>query len=76
MASLLLTTRPESVPPVVLMALASNPWGDSEKVNVMVAVWPICKLLVLLLTVTLGARVSALMTGARPEPPPLPAASV
>ena len=64
------------VPLFVTRSLRSNPSGVSLNVKVRVAVWPVDSAVVLLLTVTVGARVSMLMVGVSPAPPRLPAASV
>ena len=64
------------VPLVAVTSLRSNPSGVSLNVKVRVAVWPVDSAVVLLLTVTVGARVSMLMVGVSPAPPRLPAASV
>ena len=57
--SMLFTTKPDNVPPLVVMSLASKPTGTSEKVKVKVALWPTRRLELLLLIVKLGALVSA-----------------
>ncbi len=64
------------VPRVAVTSLRSNPSGASENVKVRVAVWPVDSAAVLLLTVTVGARVSMLMAGDDPAKPGLPTASV
>ena len=64
------------VPLVAVTSLRSNPSGVSLNVKVRVAVWPVDSAVVLLLTVTVGARVSMLMAGDDPAKPLLPARSV
>ena len=77
----LLTAKPDSVPPVLVMSVASKPTGTSEKVNFSVALSPIFRLVVLALIVKLGALVSVavvlkLRLGLALPPAWFPAASV
>ena len=81
MESVLLTARPDSVPPLVVMSEAAKPLGASLKVKVMVAVWPAIRLETSLVIARVGAVVSAnvvskLIDGLVPAPPVLPTASV
>ena len=50
--------RAERVPPEVVISPATKPVGASEKVNVIVAVCPVISAAVLLVIVSVGARVS------------------
>ena len=55
---MLLTVRPDNVPPVVVTSEALRPVGTSLNVKVMVAVCPASKESVLLVMATVGATVS------------------
>ena len=76
MESVLLTARPDSVPPLVMMSEAAKPLGASLKVKVMVVVWPAIRLETALVITRVGAAVSKASVGVVPAPPVLPAASV
>ena len=76
MESVLLTARPDSVPPLVVMSEATKPVGASLKVKVMVAVSPEMRLETSLVMARVGAAVSKVSVGVVAAPPVLPAASV
>ena len=76
MESVLLTARPDSVPPLVMMSESVKPLGASLKVKVMLAVSPLTRALRSLAIVKVGAAVSNVSVGVVPARPVLPAASV
>ena len=76
MESVLLTARPDSVPPLVMMSESVKLLGASLKAKVMVAVSPVTRALRSLVIVKVGAAVSNVRVGMVPAPPVLPAASV
>ena len=76
MESVLLTAKPDSVPPLVMMSESVKPLGASLKVKVMVAVWPAIRLETALVMASVGAAVSNVSVGVVPARPVLPAASV
>ena len=72
----MLTARPVSVPPVVVISAAAKPVGTSEKAKLMVAVWPAPRVLVLLLIETVGPTVSTVAVTAGEVVRVLPAVSM
>ena len=69
--------KPLRVPPDTTMSDAVKvARGSSLKVKLMVAVWPACNAVVLLVMATVGASVSMVIEGVVPAPPALSAASV
>ena len=71
----LLTARPESAPPKVVISEEMKPLGASLNVKVMVAVPPESRVSTLLVMARVGAAVSKVSVGVEPAPPELPAAS-
>ncbi|MFO0007563.1 MAG: hypothetical protein ACK559_41260 [bacterium] len=63
-------------PPIVVISTGEKPTGASENVKVMVAVWPAFSEAVLLVMVSVGARVSNEIEGALAPPPRVPKRSV
>ena len=76
MESVLLTAKPDSVPPLVMMSESVKPLGASLKAKVILAVSPVTRALWSLVIVKVGAAVSNVSVGVMPAPPVLPAASV
>ena len=76
MESVLLTARPDSVPPLVVISESVKPLGASLKVKVMLAVSPVTRALRSLVILKVGAAVSNVSVGVVAAPPVLPTASV
>ena len=76
MGLIVLTAKPDRVPPMRVMSDSIKPTGASLNVKVIVAVWPAIRLETPLVIARVGAAVSKESVGVVPAPPALPAASV
>ena len=76
MGLVVLTAKPDRVPPMRVMSDSIKPTGASLNVKVIVAVWPAIRLEAALVMARVGAAVSNVSVGVMPAPPVLPAASV